>query len=338
MTSSDTSTRATTIGTRSIVERRLRTRRRSASPTRRKDSPRRRLRASWQLYALLLAPVVELALFNYWPMLGVQIAFRNYNPVGGIWGSPWVGLANFDRFVHSYQFWPIIKNTLILHGYELIATFPLPIMLALALNHVRRKAFSRTVQMITYAPHFISTVVVVGMLFVLLDPQTGIMHYLLHAVGLPTPDLLNNPAWFRHLYVWSGAWQSMGFSAIIYLAALAGIDPGLHEAAIVDGASKFKRIWHIDLPGIAPVAIILLILSMGSALTTGFEKVLLMQNTLNLNTSEVIDTYVYKVGLGSQVPQFSYGTAINVFQSVVGLVLIVASNKIARRFSSSGLW
>jgi len=307
-------------------------------PPKSRVTRRHRMRGCWQLYVLLLPPVIEVALFNYWPILGVQIAFRNYNPVGGIWGSPWVGLDNFNRFVHSYQFWPIIRNTLILHGYELIATFPIPIMLALALNHVRRKGLSRTVQMITYAPHFISTVVVVGMMFVLLDPETGIMHFALHAIGLPTPDLLNNPGWFRHLYVWSGAWQSMGFSAIIYLAALAGIDPGLHEAAIVDGASKLKRMWHIDLPGIAPVAIILLILSMGSALTTGFEKVLLMQNSLNLNTSEVIDTYVYKVGLGSQVPQFSYGTAINVFQSVVGLILIVTSNRIARRFSSSGLW
>lgn len=305
---------------------------------RRKALRRRKIRNSWQLYVLLILPVVQLLLFNYWPMLGVQIAFRNYNPVDGIWGSPWVGLENFERFIHSYQFWPIIRNTLILHGYALAATFPLPIILALALNHVRRKWFSRTVQMITYAPHFISTVVVVGMLFVLLDPQTGIMHFALDAIGLPTPDLLNNPEWFRHLYVWSGAWQTMGFAAIIYLAALAGIDPGLHEAAIVDGASKLKRIWHIDLPGIAPIAIILLILSMGSALTTGFEKVLLMQNSLNLDTSEVIDTYVYKVGLGATVPQYSYSTAIGVFQSAVGLVLIIVSNRIARRVTSSGLW
>lgn len=307
-------------------------------PTRPRPSVRRKVRASWQLYVMLLVPVVQLCLFNYWPMIGIQIAFRNYNPVGGMWGSPWVGLQNFEQFFHSYEFWPVIRNTIILHGYELIATFPLPIILAICLNYVRQRWFSRTVQMVTYAPHFISTVVVVGMLFVMLDPQTGVYHFGLAKLGIGMPDFLSAPGWFRHIYVWSGAWQAMGFSAIIYLAALSGIDVGLHEAAIVDGASKIKRIWHIDLPGIAPVAIILFILSMGSALTTGFEKVLLMQNPLNLGTSEVIDTYVYKVGLASQVPQYSYATAIGLFQSVVGLILIFAANRIARRVSSTGLW
>jgi multiple sugar transport system permease protein/putative aldouronate transport system permease protein len=287
---------------------------------------------------MLLAPVAYLAIFNYWPMIGVQIAFRNYNSASGIWGSPWVGLANFRIFVDSYQFWPIIKNTLILHFYALVATFPLPVILALTLNYVRRRWYSRTIQMITYAPHFIPTVVVVGLLFAMLDTRTGIYVTGLHKLGLPVPDFLSDPGWFRHLYVWSGAWQTMGFSAIVYLAALAGIDPGLHEAATVDGASRLRRMWHIDLPGIAPVAIILLILSMGSALTSGFEKILLMQNPLNLNTSQVIDTYVYQVGLGSQVPQFSYAAAIGVFQSVVGLILIVSANWLARRTTESGLW
>lgn len=307
-------------------------------PVRSRRTARSRMRSSWQLYLMLLFPVVQLSLFNYWPMAGIEIAFRNYNPVGGMWGSPWVGMQNFEQFFHSYEFWPIIRNTIVLHGYELIATFPLPIILAICLNYVRIRWFSRSVQMITYAPHFISTVVVVGMLFVMLDPQTGIYHFALGKVGLSMPDVLSAPSWFRHIYVWSGAWQTMGFSAIIYLAALSGVDVGLHEAAIVDGASKIKRIWHIDLPGIAPVAIILFILSMGSALTTGFEKVLLMQNPLNLGTSEVIDTYVYKVGLASQVPQYSYATAIGLFQSVVGLVLVFTANRIARKVTSTGLW
>lgn len=304
----------------------------------RKKSPWRRIRECWQLYVLMLAPVVIMVIFTYLPMIGVQIAFRDYNPVDGQWGSAWVGMRNFVRFFESYQFWPIIRNTLVLHGYELLATFPLPIILALALNHLRRKAFSRTVQMITYAPHFISTVVVVGMLFMLLDPETGLVHNIMALAGLEMPDIINRPEWFRHLYVWSGAWQGMGFSAIIYLAALSGVDPGLHEAAIVDGCSTLKRMWHVDLPSIAPVAVILLILSMGNALKTGFEKVLLMQNPLNLGVSEVIDTYVYKVSLGSQLPQFSYGAAINVFQSLVGLILILVANRLARKFSTGGLW
>jgi putative aldouronate transport system permease protein len=298
----------------------------------------RRMRQGWQLYAMLALPLIYLAIFNFWPILGVQIAFRNYNPLGGIWGSPWVGFDNFDRFFHSYLFWRLIKNTLILDGYNLIAGFPIPIILALSLNYVRRRWFAKSVQMITYAPYFISTVVIVGMLFVLMDPRTGIVGIGLGKLGITAPDFLSSAGWFRHVYVWSGVWQTMGYSAVIYLAALAGIDPELHEAARVDGATRIKRIWHIDLPGIAPVATILLILSMGTILTTGFEKVLLMQNPLNGQTSEVIDTYVYKVGLASEVPQFSYAAAIGVFQSVVGLVLLLTVNQIAKKVNNSGLW
>lgn len=287
---------------------------------------------------MMLAPMVFVALFNYWPMLGLQIAFRNYNPAAGIWGSPWVGLANIQQFFHSYEFWPLIKNTVILQGYALLAGFPIPILLALAINYARRKWFARSVQLITYAPYFISTVVVVGMIFVMLDPQTGIVTIALHKVGLSAPDFLNDPTWFRHIYVWSGVWQSVGFGAVLYLAALTGIDPEQHEAALVDGASKLRRIWHIDLPGIAPVAIIVFILNMGSILTTGFQKVLLLQNQLNIGTAQVIDTYVYQVGLNSQVPQYSYAAAIGVFQSVVGLVLLILVNWLARRITKTGLW
>ncbi|GAA5003571.1 ABC transporter permease [Actinopolymorpha pittospori] len=312
------------------------------APRRRRRSrwsdARRQIRHGWQLYLMLLLPVAYVLVFQYWPMFGVQIAFRNYNVVQGITGSPWVGLQNFERFIDSYMFWPVIRNTIVLQGYELVATFPLPIVLALALNYVRLRWFKRSVQMITYAPHFISTVVIVGMLFVLLDPRTGLLNNLLGLVGIDAIDFMGNPDYFRHLYVWSGVWQSLGFNAIIYLAALAGIDPELHEAAIVDGATKIKRIWHIDLPGIAPIAVILLILNIGSILSIGFEKALLMQNPLNLATSEVIDTYVYKVGLASDVPQFSYAAAIGLFRSVVGLLLLVLANQLARRFAKSSLW
>jgi len=298
----------------------------------------RQIRHGWQLYVMLALPVAYILVFHYWPMYGVQIAFRDFNVVDGITGSPWVGLDNFERFVTSYLFWPVIRNTILLHTYELLATFPLPIILALALNQVRLRWFKRTVQMVTYAPHFISTVVVVGMMFVLLDPRTGLLNNLLGLVGLGPLSFMSEPEYFRHIYVWSGAWQSLGFSAIIYLAALAGVDPELHEAAIVDGASRIKRMWYIDLPSITPVAVILLILNIGSIMSVGFEKVLLMQNPLNLETSEVVDTYVYKIGLASEIPQMSYAAAIGLFRSVVGLVLLVVANSVARRLSRSSLW
>lgn len=296
------------------------------------------MRHSWQLYLLLLVPTIVLVIFSYGPMAGIQIAFRNYSPALGQWGSPWVGFMNFERFFHSYEFWLIIRNTIVLFVYDMVATFPLPIILALSLNQVRLRAFRRSVQMITYAPYFISTVVLVGMIFLILDPQQGFLRAIGNLLGTNVSDFVQQPGAFRSLYVWSGAWQTMGFWSVIYLAALSGIDPGLHEAAKVDGCSVLGRIWHVDLPGIAPVAIIMLILSMGNALKTGFEKVLLLQTPLNLSTSEVIDTYVYKVSLGSQIPQFSYGTAISVFQSLVGLILIAIVNIAARKFNSSGLF
>src|SRR5689334_6272085 len=209
-----------------------------------------RMRRNWQLYAMLALPLIWLAVFAYWPMYGVIIAFKDYNVVSGIWGSPWVGLKHFERFVDSYQFWRLIRNTVFLHVYELLATFPLPIILALCLNTVRRKWFSRSAQLITYAPHFISTVVVVGLLVVLTNPNTGVANQLLGLFGIGPVDFMGDSGLFRHLYVWSGAWQTMGFSAIIYLAALTSVPPELHEAAIVDGASRLRRIWHIDLPAI----------------------------------------------------------------------------------------
>lgn len=298
----------------------------------------RAVRQSWQLYVMLLLPIIYVIVFLYWPLYGVQIAFKNFSAAQGITESPWVGLKHFDTFLHSYQFWPIIKNTVVLHVYELFALFPLPIVLALLLNAVRSRLYSRGVQLVTYAPHFISTVVVVGILVMLLDPNGGLVNHLIGVFGAGPIDFLGDPGFFRHVYVWSGAWQTLGYSAIIYLAALAGIDPALHEAAKVDGASLIRRIWHIDLPGIMPVAVTLLILNMGSILSTGFEKVLLMQNPLNLNVSQVIDTYVYQIGLQSSIPQFSYATAIGLFRSVVSLILLFVANMFARRVAKTSLW
>lgn len=312
---------------------------RVSSPYRQRRVPLgRRLKNNWQLYLLLLPAVVWVAIFAYWPMYGIQIAFRNYTPVGGLTGSEWVGLDHIERFVHSYNFTRLLWNTLVLAFYELLAGIPIPILLALALNAVRQKFFSRVVQLVTYAPNFISVVVVVGILIMLLDPLTGIVPHFMTAIGIDPPAFLTDPGWFRHTYVWSGVWQTAGFSAIIYLAALSSVPPELHEAAKVDGASHIRRIWHIDLPAIIPIAVVLMILSVGSIMSVSFEKVLLMQNQLNLVTSQVIDTYVYEVGLNSPIPQYSYATAIGLFRSVIGLVLLIIVNYIARRTTKTGLF
>lgn len=297
----------------------------------------RQMRRSWQLYVLLIPPFVYAVLFLYWPLYGLQIGLKQYNFRDGISGSKWVGLKYVEQFVDSFQFWPVLKNTLILNVYELIALFPLPIILALMLNAVRSSRFRKTVQLVTYAPHFISTVVVVGMIILLFDPSSGIVNQAIRAVGGDQVDFLSAGV-FRHTYVWSGAWQTMGYSAIIYLAALSGIDPQLHEAAKLDGASLAKRIWHIDLKGIMPVTITLLILNMGSMLSVGFERVLLMQNPLNLGTSEVIDTYSYRVAFLSSLPQYSYATAIGLFKSIIALGLLLLANWLARRVAKTSLF
>lgn len=288
---------------------------------------------------MLLAPAfIWLVLFAYLPMYGLQIAFKEFSPVHGITGSPWVGWHQFERFFAANNFWPLMSNTIILALYEMIAGFPVPIILALALNALRQKYLSRGVQLITYAPNFLSVVVVIGILFMMLDPQNGILIGGMRALGFDPPNFLADPAWFRHIYVWSGIWQTAGFSAILYLAALSSVPPEFHEAAKVDGASLFKRIIHIDLPAIMPIAVILLILSVGSILSTGFEKVLLLQNPLNLTVSQVIDTYVYEVGLKSPIPQYSYATAIGLFKSIVGLILLLMVNWFANRTTKSGLF
>jgi putative aldouronate transport system permease protein len=296
------------------------------------------IRRDWRLYAMLALPALYIIVFKYWPMYGIQIAFRNFNPIDGISGSPWVGLAHFERFVTSYSFRQVIGNTLLLSAYSLAAGFPLPIILALALSYTGRAWFRRTVQMTGYAPFFISMVVMVGIILVMLDPRFGPINQFLGLFGFGPVDFMGNAGYFRHVYVWSGVWQYVGFSCIIYLAALTSVDPTLHEAAIIDGANKLQRIRDIDLPTIMPVAVVLLILEMGAVLSVGFEKALLLQNPINLPVSEVIDTYVYHVGLAGQLPQFSYAAAIGLFQSVIAMILIVAVNQIAKKVSGASLW
>lgn len=298
----------------------------------------RHVRKGWQLYALLAVPCLYLLVFKYIPIYGAQIAFQDYSVTKGFFASPWVGFKHFERFFGHYNFWSLMRNTLSLGLYELVAGFPFPILLALSLNAVKNARFKKSVQMITYAPHFISVVVVVGLMMQFLALRTGPVNGLLKAVGLPEINFMGVPEYFQSLYVWSGVWQHVGFGCIVYLAALAGIDPSLHEAAVVDGASKIRRMWHIDLPGIMPVAVVLLILNTGNLLDTGFEKVLLMQNPLNIPNSEVIDTYVYKMGLVSGGANVSYASAIGLFKNVVNLILLLSVNGAARRINDSGLW
>ncbi len=300
----------------------------------------RGFKRNWQLYAMLALPLAWLIIYQYVPMWGAQIAFRDYSPQGGFAGlhqADWVGLEHFRRFFNLPNFWTVLRNTLVLNVYALIAGFPLPIILALALNYVGRAWFRRTVQLVSYAPHFISVVVIVGMLF-LFVARDGVVVQFLQVFGYEGGGLMEEPQYWKSLFVWSGVWQSLGFSAIIYLAALSGIDPTLHEAAILDGANKLQRMRDIDLPGIMPVAMILLILNMGTLLSTGFEKVLLMQNPLNMSTSEVIDTLVYRLAFDSPFPQFALATAVGLFKGVIGLILLVAVNQLARRLKQTSLF
>jgi putative aldouronate transport system permease protein len=296
------------------------------------------IKDNYQLYLVLLVPLLFIIVFRYIPMYGAQIAFRNYSVSRGIWGSDWVGLAQFQRFIMSYQFQRVLVNTLGISIYQLIAGFPFPIILALALNSTNIFGLKKIVQTTTYIPHFISTVVMVAMVMQFLSPRIGIFNDIRKLFGLEAIHFIAEPTYFRTIYVWSGVWQSAGWGSIIYLAALSGIDPSLHEAATVDGASKLQRIFHIDIPGIMPTAIILLIINAGGMMNVGFEKTFLLQNELNLRASEVIQTYVYKVGLASATANYSYSTAIGIFNAVINFLLIVTVNKIAQKLGETSLW
>lgn len=290
----------------------------------------------WELYILVLLPVLYLIIFKYIPMVGVQIAFRDFNVVQGIWGSHWVGLKYFEQFFNSPNFWLLIKNTIGISFYSLLAGFPVPILLALALNEIRTGFFKRSVQMITYAPHFISTVIMVSIIILMLSPHVGVVDKLFSLFGFETTNFMGIPEYFKSIYVWSGVWQEMGYASIIYIAALASVDPALYEAARVDGASRWKKIIHIDIPALIPISITLLILNLGSIMGVGFEKIFLMQNPLNVSASEVISTYVYKVGLVGA--NFSFSAAVGLFNSIINLILLVVVNYIARKVSDTSLW
>lgn len=290
------------------------------------------------LYVLILPAVILSFCFAYKPMYGILIAFKDYKNSLGIMGSPWSQplLKNFTKFFNSYQFGTTIRNTLGLSFYSLLAMAPLPVIMALVLNQMRRRAFKRVFQTITYLPHFISTVVIVGMLLIMLSPSSGLIGNVYRLFGAEAPNLMGRAAAFSSVYVWSDVWQHTGWDSIIYLAALSAVDPALYEAATVDGASRWQRLWYIDLAMLLPTACILLIMRAGNIMNVGFEKVYLMQNNLNLSASEVISTYVYKIGIISS--QYSYSSAINLFNTLVNLVLLVSVNFFSRKFSETSLW
>ena len=295
-------------------------------------------RDNYQLWLIVLIPLVWLFIFRYWPMYGAQIAFRNYRAVDGIWGSRWVGFDNFLRLFRNYMFPRIIRNTLIISLYQFVISFPFPIILALALHNTLRPQFKKTVQMITYLPHFISVVVLVGMIVQFTNPHVGIFNRLIVSLGGQASDILAYPSNFYHIYVWSWVWQSTGWGTIIYLAALSSVSMDLHEAAMIDGAGRFKRMIHIDIPCIIPTAVVILILNAGRIMDIGFEKAFLMQNIRNISASEIISTYAYKVGLAQASADFSYSTTISLFNSVINVVLILIVNAIAKKWGETSLW
>ena len=291
----------------------------------------------WQYWLFLILPLAYLLIFAYYPMLGVQIAFRNFTAKGGIWNSEWVGFKHFITFFESYQFTRVVSNTFILSVYSLIVNTVIPIGFALIFNCVEKTRFKKVVQTIVTLPHFISVVVLVGILMQFFNSRVGLYGVAYEALtGRYPSDIFANQGSFRHLYVWSGIWQNFGWSAIIYIAALSGVDLSLHEAARIDGASRLQRVRYVDFPHIKPTMILLFIMDIGRIMSVGFEKVFLMQNDLNRSTSELISTYVYQVGLVQS--NYSYATAIGLFNSVINLVLIFAANKLSQRVSETSLW
>lgn len=291
---------------------------------------------NWQLYLMILPALIYLILFEYRPMYGIQIAFREFNFKDGITGSPWVGFANFERLFNSYWFPIILKNTLTLSITRLIFGFPLPIIFALMVNELSNGKMKKLVQTVSYAPHFISTVVMCGMIILLLTPETGLINIAIEAFGGESIAFMQKPEMFRWIHVISGIWQGTGWSAIIYFAALAGVDKSLLEAAEIDGATRLQRIRYINFPVLVPTITIQLILSMGSILSVGYQKILLLQNTMNLNASEVISTYVYKVGLNNY--QYSFSTATNLFNSLVNCIILITVNSLAKKTTKQSLF
>ena len=296
---------------------------------------RKQWKKNWLLYLMSLPFMAYYICFSYIPMAGVQLAFKEFRIKDGIWGSPWVGFEHFERFFSSYNFKQLLANTLTISIYTLILGIVMPVIFALMLNYVRKERMKKTIQMLTYLPYFISTVVMVGMLEIFLGDR-GMVNSVLGKLGAEPIGFLTTPSMFADVYAWSGTWQGLGFSSVMFVSALAGVDYELHEAAIVDGASKWRRIWHIDLVAIRSLIMLVLILNLGSVINVGYEKVLLMQNPLNMAASDVISTYVYRLGVLQQ--DYGYSTAVGLFNSLISVALILASNTIAKKTCNYSLW
>ncbi len=288
------------------------------------------------LYMLILPVLAYYIIFCYVPIYGLQIAFKDFIPSKGFWGSPFVGFDHFERFFNSYTFWDLMRNTLGISTYSLVVGFPLSVIFALLLNYLPFKPYQKSIQMVSYAPHFISTVVMVGMITIFLNQEKGLVNQFREALGFSSIAFLSIPSMFKSIYVWSGVWQGIGWSSIIYISALTGVDYQLHEAAIMDGATKLRRIISIDIPSIRPTIVMLLILQIGGIMNVGFEKIFLMQNDLNRSASDVISTYVYRVGL--QGGEYSFSTAVGLFNSIINFVLLLTFNKLSKRFGQVSLW
>ncbi|MBQ7839700.1 MAG: sugar ABC transporter permease [Lachnospiraceae bacterium] len=296
-----------------------------------------RIKRNWGLYLLLLPALALLICFSYRPMYGVLIAFKDYKAMNGIFGSQWADpwYKYFKKFYDSYQFEATIKNTLTITLYGLVV-FPVPVILALGINQMRAGKYKQVFQTITYMPHFISTVVMVGLITLLLSPGSGVFGAICNLLGFEAPNLMGKAGAFKHLYVWTDVWQHAGWDSIIYIAALSSVDPSLYEAATVDGATSFQKIRHVDIPMLIPTAVIMMIMRVGGLMSLGFEKVYLMQNDLNLSSSEVISTYVYKIGVINT--QYSYSAAINLFSTIVNFILLILVNQISKKVSENSLW
>ncbi|GGM08542.1 ABC transporter permease [Promicromonospora citrea] len=303
---------------------------------RRNDTWRVSLRRHWRLYTFVILPVLFLLVFRYVPMIGNVIAFRRYRPGGSMFGDEWVGFYYFQMFIQSKPFWDVFWNTVILGGLTLLVCFPLPIILALLLNELRSRTFKRVVQTITYLPHFMSIVIVAGMVFQL-TAINGSVNQLIEAFGGEAIPFMQRADWFRPIYLTSEVWQTVGWGTILYLAALTTIDDQLYEAARIDGANRWQQTWHITLPGIRPTMMVLLILNIGTFMAVGFEKVLLLYNPLTYDTADVLSTYLYRVGIG-EGGNYSFAAAIGLFEALIGVALVVTANQISKRAVGASLW
>lgn len=297
---------------------------------------KKEMKKNWYYYVLLLLPFLYFILFKYGAMLGNIIAFRKFQYGGSIYGSEWVGLKYFKMFIYDPQFWRAFKNTIIISFYSIIFSFPLPIIFALLLNEFKNGLFKKTVQTISYLPHFISIVIIVGIAKEMLSPSSGIVNQILVSFGYDSISFFMDSKYYRPIYIILEIWQHTGYSAIIYLAALSGIDMQLYESAMIDGANRFKQTWYITIPGILPTIVILLIMKVGNVLSVGFEKVLLLTNPAINSVAEVISTYVYNIGVVNS--NYSLATAIGMFEAIVGLIFISSANYIARKISDVSLW